>query len=427
MHGFSQKATLALLILLIPTTSFAAGFLIFEAGAKALGMGGALTAQADDPSAIFFNPAGITQLEGTNLYGGVSLIFAGSEFAGVDPAPGYGITEKTKTMLFTPINAYLTYAVTSDLAVGVGVFNPFGLGQEWENPQSFSGRYIVYDVNLVTFNINPTVAWSPTDRFSLGAGLQMVYADVEIDQYLQEWDPNGTGFLDVGTVKLAGDNGLDFGFNVGGRVVPDDRFIVGVSYRSTVKVDISGGTADFTQVPSGNAALDTAVALQFPPDQEVGALVELPWLLSIGGAYTGVEEWVFEIDFNITGWSTFDVLTFEFQDPSLNSSRVQDYETVLSVRSGVGYDLNDEVQLRGGFYYDPTPQPEKAMSPLFPDTDRYGLTFGAGYKHGAWTLDGFALFILTQDRDTDGQSLDDYNGTYRTFANVIGVNVGYRF
>jgi len=427
MRAWTTKATLVLLLILMPSSTVAAGFLIFEAGAKALGMGGALTAQADDPSAIYYNPAGITQLERVNLYGGVSFIFAGTEFSGVDPAPGFGVTEETGTMTFTPINIYLTYSITPDLAVGIGVFNPFGLGQEWVNPEAFSGRYIIYDINLVTFNINPTIAWSPSENFSLGAGLQMVRADVEIDQYLQQWDPNGTGFLNVGTLKLEGDNGLDFGFNLGARVVPNERFIIGVSFRSQVDIGIDDGKADFTQVSSGNAAVDTAVASQFPPDQRVGANVSLPWFLSIGGAYTGVDRWVFEIDFNITGWSTFDNLTFEFADPSLNTTRPQDYENVLSVRSGVGYDIRPDLQLRAGLYYDPTPQPTKTMSPLFADADRWGVTLGAGYDHGSWTGDVFGLLIFTGDRSTDGQSLDDYNGTYGTYAGVIGFNIGYQF
>lgn len=427
MRGSTVKILLVVSILLQPAGGNAAGFLIFEAGAKALGMGGALVAQADDPSAIFFNPAGIAHLEGTNLYGGVSLIFAGTEFAGVDPSPGFGTTGSTGTLLFTPINAYITHMVRPGLAVGVGVFNPFGLGQEWENPTTFSGRYITHDVSLHSFNINPTVAWSPNERFSVGAGVQLLYANVELHQYIQQWDPNGTGLLDVGTVELAGDNGLDFGFNVGVRMVPDDRFILGLSFRSQMKADINDGTADFNQVPSGNAALDAAVAQQFPPDQSVKAIIDLPWLLSVAAAYTGLDRWVFEIDFNTTGWSEFEQLAFDFADSSLNTVRPQDYETKLSIRTGAGFDLTEEIQLRGGYYWDPTPQPEKSMSPLLADADRHGVTIGVGVDRGAWTLDLFGLFILTGERETEGQSLDNFDGTYATFANLFGVNVGYGF
>jgi len=390
-------------------------------------MGGALVAQADDPSAIFFNPAGITQLDRTNVYLGVSLIFAGTKFAGVDPSPGFGVEDETKTMLFTPINAYITHTIRPGLAVGIGVFNPYGLGQDWENASTFSGRHIANEVDLKTFNINPTVAWSPSRYFSVGAGLQLLYAQVKLHQFIQRWDPNGSGLLDVGTLELTGDNGLDFGFNIGVRVVPDERFVIGATFRNQVTAEVDDGEADFTQVSSGNAALDAAVAAQFPADQQARTKVKLPWLASIAGAYTGLERWVFEVDFNITGWEEFEQLAFSFEDPTLDTVRPQDYETKLSIRSGAGYDLTEDIQVRGGYYYDPTPQPEKAMSPLLADQDRHGITAGLGYARSSWTVDVFGLYIFTDERDNEGTSLDNFDGTYATFANLVGINIGYRF
>lgn len=102
------KLVFAALIMLVPVYASAAGFLIFEEGAKALGMGGAFTAQANDASAVFFNPAGICQIDGNSLYLGDTAIITNSDFAGVDPDPGYGVLEHTKTQVFTPVNLYIT-------------------------------------------------------------------------------------------------------------------------------------------------------------------------------------------------------------------------------------------------------------------------------------------------------------------------------
>ncbi len=414
--------------LLLPSTGQAAGFLIFEAGARALGMGGALTAQADDPSAIFFNPAGIAHLEGTNVYLGVSTIFTETQFAGVDPDPGFGITEKTGTLFFTPINAYATWEIRPGLAAGVGLFNMYGLGQKWNDPDRFTGRHISYDAQLRTFYINPSIAWSPADAWSFGLGLQLVHATVEIRRSLQVWDPNGAGFVDTGNLTIEGDNGLDFGFNIGGRYVWDEpQLTIGAHYRSRIAAEFEG-MADFTQVASGDSALDAAVALQFPNDQSARTQINLPWLLSIGVAYGGVERWVFEMDFNLVGWSEFAELPFLFEnDPSLNTVRVQDYEDTWSIRTGASFDATDIVTLRGGYYYDPTPQPQKSMSPLLADADRHGLSLGVGYAPTPWSLDFFLLLLLAGDRDTGGQSLDGYEGTYRPSGTVLGVNFGYQF
>ena len=334
MRTVLQKYLVLALVVTLPSTATAAGFLIFEAGGRALGMGGVMTAQANDPSAIFFNPAGIARLEKTNVYLGTSIIFAGSEFAGVDPDPGFGTTGSTGTMVFPPINFYVTHALRPDIGIGLGVFNPFGLGQEWENPETFVGRHITDDVDLKSFYINPTVAWSPNDRLSVGVGLQVVHASVELHQFQQRWNPSLGSFVDVGTLALDGDNSVDFGYNFGALLEVNDDWSIGASFRSQVEV-VFEGDADFDQILTGDTAFDNAVAAQFPVDQAAGTEIEFPWIVSAGLAYSGVERWVFEVDVNTVGWSTFDQLPFSFSaDPSLNVTRPQNWDTMVSVRSG---------------------------------------------------------------------------------------------
>ena len=413
------------LVTLAPTPARSAAFLIYEAGAKALGMGGAMAAQANDPSAVFFNPAGLCQLDGTQLYGGVSLITTKSEFAGVDPDPGFGVFEETGNLHFTPINAYFTHTFDPEVAIGIGVFNLYGLGQDWQNPAEFTGRHIVNKAQLVTVIANPVVAWRPIEQLSIAGGVQLLYGMVELDSYLLEWDPNGAGFVNVGTVELRGDNGIDFGGNAALLYRPNDEWSLGLAYRSQITAEFEGD-ADFEQVPSGDPALDDLVSLIFPPDQGAKTEVNFPWLVTAAAAYM-TRGWVFEADLIYTAWSEFETLPFFFDNPLLNSARVQDYENTLSVRTGIGYDVREDFTLRAGYYYDPTPQPEKAMSPFLGDVTRHGVTGGVGYRPGKWTFDGFVLFLTADERSTDGQSLDGFNGTYNNSGFVFGVNVGYRF
>jgi long-chain fatty acid transport protein len=426
-----RNATIRIIALAVafaaPDHCLAAGFLLFEAGARALGMGGAVTARADDPTAVFFNPAGITQLDGTRLSLGTSLIFTGTDFAGVDPDPGFGVTDQTGTLVFTPINAYATHRLRNDLAVGLGVFTPFGLGQHWQDAEIFSGRHIADRVDLLTFCVNPVLAWRPIEMVSVAAGVQAVYATVRLHRFVEQWDPNGSGFVNVGTALLEGNNGLDWGFNLGVLVAPAGKVSVGTSFRSAVTAHVKRGHADFNQLPTGNPALDAAVAAQFPADQAVGTDVKFPWIASAAVAYRGIDRWAFEIDFNYVGWSRFDELPFTFADPSLDFVRTQDYENKLSIRSGTEYTWSDALALRAGYYYDPTPQPDKAVSPLLADSDRQGLSVGFGHRRGPWTLDGFYLLLITEKRQTNGKSLDGFNGTYASYGSIVGANVGYSF
>ena len=426
MRRVARIIAIAAVSVSIPWSCFAAGFSIFEAGARALGMGGAFTAQADDPSAIFFNAAGIADLEGTRLYGGVSTIFTGTSFAGVDPDPGYGAIGETGTMVFPPINAYVTWQFRDRLTAGFGIFNAYGLGQYWNDEATFPGRHISYHVDLKTFYFNPTIAWRAHDKIAIGGGVQAVYTMINLRQYSQRLDPNGSGMLDVATVDLEGTSGLDWGGNLGVLAGPFSGFTIGAAYRSKVEANVTGdGT--FTQVPSGSPQFDAVVSTLLPQNQGIETTVNLPWLLSIGGAYHFKEKWTVEVDFNYIGWSVFQELEFRFEDPDLYTVRPQNYENVLSIRSGLQYELTAEWDLRGGYYYDPTPQPTKSMSPLLADSDRHGVTLGFGYGVEKWVIDAFALTLLNTPRSTDGLSQDDFNGEFDSWAWIFGANFGYNF
>lgn len=428
MRNCCFKLIVCASLLIIPVAAPAAGFLIFEEGAKALGTGGAFTARADDPSAVFFNPAGICQLNGSSLYLGGTGIITNSDFAGVDPDPGYGVLEKTETQFFNPISLYYTREINDNLSAGIGVFNPFGLGRSWEDPETFTGRHIAYKVDLKTFYFNPALAWKVNDKISFGAGAQLVYSSVELKQYKEQWDIiTGSGFFNVADVELDGNNTIDFGFNAGILIQPNEDVSLGISYRSNVKVDYEGD-AGFTQVSTGNAVLDSAVAAGLPAGQAVNTKIEFPPLVSVGLAYKGIADWVFEIDLNWVGWSTFDALPFDFQtDDALDISRPQNYEDKFSLRTGAEYRARENLALRYGYYYDPSPQPASSVSPLLPDSDRHGITLGLGYSTGAWTIDAFDLILVFKQRDTEGKNSDGYNGTYSSWANLLGVNVGYNF
>src|SRR5437867_10083131 len=118
--------------LLTSGAAFGSGFSIFEQGAKATAMGGAFAATADDPSAIFYNVAGIAQQRHTTFFTGGTLINFNNEFLG-DPNDAFtsGATGQYKHHTFVPPNAYLIMPLGTNLTVGVGVFTPFGLRTNW--------------------------------------------------------------------------------------------------------------------------------------------------------------------------------------------------------------------------------------------------------------------------------------------------------
>ncbi|MGB3399096.1 MAG: outer membrane protein transport protein, partial [Candidatus Deferrimicrobiaceae bacterium] len=193
------KVLAVLVVLLFSATSaMAAGFRLPEQGAKAMGMGMSFVAQADDPSAIYYNPAGIVQLEGQNVMVGVTYVREnGAEFTGTTPLTfntGTGLfdieSETQKDLDFFVPNAYWTRKASPNFAYGVGIFSPFGLGQEYENRTTSIFRNQVTKVEIMTLVVNPTVAWKVNDALSVGAGIDFMYGKAKLSQ---------AGVVNIGT------------------------------------------------------------------------------------------------------------------------------------------------------------------------------------------------------------------------------------
>ena len=133
----------------------AAGFALYEWSARGNALGGAMIAKADDASAIAWNPAGITQLEGTQTLAGVSLIAPSNDMT--TSYNGIDTKESTNKKVFVPPHAYITHQVNDSLWLGVGTFTRFGLGTSFD--QNWSGRYSSYDTELNSFSVNPNLAY----------------------------------------------------------------------------------------------------------------------------------------------------------------------------------------------------------------------------------------------------------------------------
>ncbi|MFP4072300.1 MAG: OmpP1/FadL family transporter, partial [Desulfovibrionales bacterium] len=132
-------------------TSMGAGFALYEWGARGLGMGGTLVARADDPSAIAFNPAGITQLEGIHTVAGITGVGPNVDVT----ASGMEGTTTTqgKENIWYPPHAYLTYQMTDRYWFGLGVMSRFGLGTEFD--EDWIGRYNVYETHIQSVSVLP--------------------------------------------------------------------------------------------------------------------------------------------------------------------------------------------------------------------------------------------------------------------------------
>ena len=422
-----SAAAAAALLLLAAHRSEAAGFAIFEQGARGMGFAGAYTAQAADGSAIFHNAAGIAFLKDRQLYIGGTLIRPSAAFTGAEPFPGPTVAEKGDVGLLVPPSAYYTHPFSERVAFGVGLHTPFGLETKWADPDNYSGRFISTRAALKGFSVNPTIAFKLEDRLAVGVGLDVRFSSLQLDRRVPVVNPFTQRIVDGAAVHLKSDTNTGFGFNVGVLAKPSETLSIGASYRHKVKVDYSG-EATFEPLSTGNSDLDLRVRASLPSGAlPLATSIEFPGFASFGFAKT-FGDWTFEADVNWYQWNTFESLRLTFEtDPRLNETIEEDYSNSFQYRFGLERVLNDSWAMRGGYFFDETPSPAASMSPILPDSNRHGFCLGGSWTSGTVRLDAAAWYVRAAERSTEGANRDSYNGTYKSHALTLGVSLGYSF
>ena len=426
LKGRVLRALLALPLLAIPASVHASGFALESQGARAMGFSGAYVAQAADPSAIYYNAAGIGFLKGKHFYGAALIGGLSTDFTGEGPYPPVGTLEESSRGLGAVPALYYSQQVGERVYVGLGFNRPFGFKSQWENPDQFTGRYICTDCKIDSWGLNPTIAFRVEDRLAIGGGLDLRFSSFRQTRRLQA-NPNPFPVpTDVAELTFDSSTKTAVGFNLGILASPSENFSIGVAYRHKVTVE-HDAQANFVQILTGNTAVDAAVAAGLPASQRATAGFTYPATVAVGTALRR-GYWTVEADFQWTLWSSFDAVTLTFPaTPSFDTLLPQDYESTWRGALGVEYLIGDDWEIRGGYSYDHSPQPTETISPFLQDEDRHGFAAGGSYKYESFRIDAVARYLLYSNRSTQGLSRYDYNGLYETGGFSLSVGFGYRF
>ncbi len=395
---------------------FGSGFSIYEQGAKATAMGGAFIAQANDVTGVFYNPAGITSLEGFNLGLGTSIIIPAFAFQGpsnVDP----NLYTAAKDLVFPPSTFYATYQINDQLSAGFGFYTLFGLGSEWD--QEWVGRQLATDTHIQTFFLNPVIAYELMDGLSVSVGFSYVIANVTLEKSLW-FGPRNV----MGESKLDG-AGNGTGFNLGFQYKATDELTIGVIYRDNVLLDFDGG--DFSvDFPAVNPIVQAEIDALFP-ETKGSAEIELPAMIGVGVSYQFTKKIIAEFDWMQLGWSSYDKLAIKFDEPvggQTETSVDRKWEDSASLRFGLQYSVDDDFDLRLGYLRDNHAVPDERVEPSLPEGDRNLYSIGFGYQIDNFTIDGYYM-LLTQDDRKITNSVEDFNGEYTGLGSLFGVSFGY--
>lgn len=436
--GFIGKALAAAAITAIGALAsaapmYAAGFSIFEQGAKAMGMAGAFTAQADDPSLLFHNAGGLAFVTEREVSTGFTWITSTkAELDGANPFPGEGYHAEQEGLSEFPPHLYWVQPINDTWKFGLGINAPFGLTTSWEDPNEFAGRFLSSKASLRAIDVNPTLGWQITDNFGLGIGAVARFSDVELNRNIGTINPFTQRAADIGRLVLESEFGNAYGFNVGILHKIGNSFSWGFSYRSKIDMDYEGD-ARLTQVLTGNAQFDAALRAQLPYERDlpVETNIEFPDNASLGLAFALTQNLLLETDFNWMGWSTFDTVPIEFVGGATNSlpdtEIPEEWDDAQNYRLGLRWTASPTSEWRFGYVFDETPQPEESVSPLLPDADRNGITIGYGRTGPGLGWDVALMYIDFEERSRarsfEGEG--PFFGTYNNQAALLGFTLNW--
>jgi long-chain fatty acid transport protein len=382
----------------LPGKLDAVGFRLPNQDPEAIARGDAFAATADNPSAIYYNPAGITQIEGLNVRVGLYAISADTEYK----SPS-GATAKTDAS-FQPVpQIYIVNSFTNaPIYFGLGIYAPYGLSLDWGNHAPFNT--VAESGSLLYASVNPVVAWRINHTLSVAIGPTLNYSQAEFKRAI--------GNIPGDQFKFEG-NGIAFGFNAGILWQPHPMWSFGVNYRSATKVNYEGTVATTPSPP-------------YPHSDSTSAAINFPQFVTGGVSFRPTTNWNFEFDLDWTEWGV--VKQIAFQDPALGNPAV-----TLDYRNSFIYDFGATRQLGSGYFisvgyiYSENSSPDANFTPLIPDADLQLGSVGFGHHGKRWDWAIAYHFAFNGGHTVQNDANASADGTYKTFNNAFNISTTYKF
>jgi long-chain fatty acid transport protein len=448
--SMKTRKTILLSVLLaagLSSFTFANGLNLNGLGSRAVAMGGAFVALADDFSAVFWNPAGLSNFKKRTLgFYGVDLIPSASYLMQVPVQNGLLtlVDAKTKTKHYLAgLGAYYQ-PINDQLVVGIGVSVPSGLGATWDgnefiNLQDYelglpAGQHssaYQWESRIGRIAISPAASYKINDMISIGAALNIEYGMFSLKRWAGAI-PAGSPpkKLDLGQYDDSS-NGWGVGATFGVLVKANSMLSFGAAVRTPAKIKFTGST-DISNI--------NLVGLQGASDTEKS--ITFPWWVAGGVAFRPREDLVVTADLQWTKWSQENSIETTYKDLHWSLFFTQAGQTItplkwkdsLQIRFGAEYKLYQNVAIRAGYYYDPAPGPDKTLNVLMPTFNFNAFTIGAGWDLGGLVIDVGGELLLGRQRTVDFAKwlLDpafasSMPGLYKMTIFVPNLSISYKF
>lgn len=366
--------------------------------AFATARGNAFVATADNPSALYYNPAGITQLDGLQLAGNLYRLAVSSDYTG----PG-GSASMNDDAQSVPSLYFTWKPVESSWAYGFAVYAPFGLSTEWPDASPLRTFALKNEQTYLTYNFS--AAWQASPSLSLGGSLTYNRVDTDLNRRIGVFSPTDL-------FRFEG-NGDALGFNLGVLWAANERHSFGLSYSHHTSVTLKGSSV-------------TAPVL---PVESAEARFEFPEVLIVGWSFRPTPEWNLEVNLDWTNWNRLNTVTV--QKASGATALPFNWESGLFYEFGATRYFPNGWNVSAGYCFTENSTPDATYTPAVPDSDRHFYSAGVGYRSHRFTADlawqyadGGTRRVTGSPPSLIGATAD---GSYRNAINAISLSLGYKF
>ena len=402
MSRFGFFLLLALAVLCSQPRADAIGIRLLHQDAAAVARGNAFTATADNASAIYYNPAGITQLEGQNLEVNTFLVGYDIQYTAAD-----GRRADTPDRLQAAGQLFDSAALkASRLFFGLGFYAPYGLSSKWEDGSPI--RSLATESKLMYIAVNPVLAWKVIDTLSVAAGVTV----------------NG-GHLDLRRGIIAprdefqfdGD-GVGVGFNIGILWQPHPQHSFGVRFFSATNIEFDGQVEVRSETP-----------FLFPSSTEDAHTdFDFPMHIAAGYSFRPTPAWNFEFDIDWTDWDRVNSVTVHKKSGDL--VEVFDWKSSFNYMAGVTRYFDNGLSISAGYTYVENSSPDANYHPSTSDMNFHVGSLGVRYERPRWSAGltyqfGYGERNVTHSlRTPAGETAD---GRYEFLSHSLSVSVGTKF
>lgn len=414
MFKKATKLAAAAVITFASINANSAGFALYEFSARGNAMGGAVMANKAEPASIATNPALITELEGTQVQAGLTVVLpeATATFANSN--------RDVKSEVFALPNVYVTHQGSERVYFGLGIFSRFGLGGEYDGDiTTWPGSSVAYKFGVETFSFTPEIAVKASEELSLSMGLEVMQISFNEHKYISNLQAMNPALPPIsGHIKIKGD-GTSWGGNFGLLYKPEwaPKWGFGASYKAKVRHVVDGNVnvnsaSDFVNQAASYDALGS---------------VTLPDSIHAGLSFQATDKLVLETGIVGTFWSSYDAIRIENISSGALSTEYKKYKDVVRFNIGGEYSINDIWDVRLGYVFDQAPTNGNYMDTLVPVADRHLFNLGAGWKKGAWGVDASYTYLLGKDMKGTyspyGADVEYTNGA----SHMFGLSARYSF